>query len=424
MGTTFSGDKIYFDELAIGLSTGIFADSGSNFDALDNKEISIVGELLLVNERYIANEKLSLDFIYTILVKESYSDYVDLLQLVPEKFRGSELLQQFLDIAGVEVGTWLGYINDLEANIDKYRVSEDLIQYLADLIGFSFIGSNLTLQNKRDQLIRAIDWYKIKGSYNSLAYIGYVLGLSIDVWDMYTNDYSTFVKAPWFVGKVGENPEGLDSSYYKSPHTGVELFLDTVYGDTSGEYYLLKPSIPQDLIAYIEKVRPINVVPHYSARLEPTTNESGETVTVSGDIKTVTAGTWVVTKLYFDDFNTSSSGTNRCDNGEIFDQSTTALLNSITKFKIGNGNKGVDPSTPGFSIASVQYSGDIDSITILDDRVEYLIELPDTLAYIGLSELGLFLGDDVTLKVASTFPDIDLIDGLQLRILVKVYYSN
>jgi hypothetical protein len=43
------------------------------------------------------------------------------------------------------------------------------------------------------------------------------------------------------------------------------------------------------------------------------------------------------------------------------------------------------------------------------------------LALSSISELGLFLNDGTTLVLASTFPDVDKTEGMELKILVTVY---
>ena len=347
---------------------------------------------------------------------------VDLLQLVPQKFRGSTVLQDFFTVAGSDVDTWLELIDDLEVEIDKYNVSDTYMQKLADLVGYSMVGDTetLTTEEKRRQLVQVIDWYKMKGTYQAISYIGYLLDLNLNFWDLYTDDYVTFTRKDWFVGDVGENPTGLGSTYYKSPHMGIEVLLDTVYG-TSGGYYLFRGTDFTELSEYIELVRPINTIPRYSVFLNPVGDDSGVATTVSGNITTVVTGTWDTTRKYFDQNIMASAGDDlNFDDGDNFDASDTAFLNAIDKYELGTGNKGVSPDTSGFTIATPVLSGDITSTTLYDDRTEYEFSITGS-SQTGISELGLYLADGTTLKVAATFPDIDLITTLTLRIVVVVY---
>ena len=66
------------------------------------------------------------------------------MQYVPEKFRSSVALQQFMAEAGLMVGSWLGSISDLSLLIDPWNVDQQYITYLADLIGFNFQATSTT----------------------------------------------------------------------------------------------------------------------------------------------------------------------------------------------------------------------------------------------------------------------------------------
>ena len=421
MGRTWSADEIYFDALASGTSAEVFHDDGFNFDAEFSNLTFMTLDIELSIEIYISNEIVDIDMHLDIEADENYSKYVDLMKLVPEKFRDSVALQQFLYEAGLQVGTWIGHINDLEPNLDPYRVGEAYIQQLANLIDLTIVADDTTpASEKRRQLIQAVAWYKMKGTYKSLHYVAYLLGLTINMWDMYTNDYVSFIDEDWFVGRVGENPPGLDSSYYKSPHIGFEVFLNRVYG-TGSSAYLFAGTEFIPLTPYIEKTRPVNVVPHYRIFLNPVTNETGAVITVDGNINTCVIGDWSFYRIFFDDFVSSSAGFREFDDIFFFDYSATAFLNSITKFKLGTGSKAILPSNSGFALENVVMSGNVTSITEYPDRVEWLILLPNTTVQAGVSELGLYLFDGTTLEIASTFPDVNITSGIATKIVVKLY---
>jgi hypothetical protein len=419
MGRTFDADEIYFDELAVGISSGIKQNNGNNYNSAFNNLISIVFDLSLATQVYVNNEVLDFTFLCDIELIEDYSKYVDLMQLVPSKFHDSVVLQQFLDTAGLETGSWLGSINDLVANLDPYSVGENEMQYLADLIGLTLVGDDNTLiADKRRQLVQAVDWYKMKCTYRALKYIAYLINLKANIWDMYTNDYVHFVDKDWFVGDVGENPPGLDSSYYKSPHLGAEIFLDTAYGAESSSYLFLGTEF-DSFIPYVEKIRPVNVVVDYRIFLNPVTNETGAVVTMDGNIHTCVIGVWSLYRLYFDDIGSTTTGAETFDNSLLFDFSATAFLHAITTWKLGTGNKNVLPHNTSFTLQHVALTGTINSITEVPEYVDYEILVPNTITQSGISELGLYFGS--TLEIASTFPDINLVLGVTLRIVVRLY---
>ena len=295
------------------------------------------------------------------------------------------------------------------------------MQNLADLIGLTIYGTDATPEiDRRRQLLQAISWYKKKGTYRSLELVMYLLSINLNIWDMYTADYANFVDEAWFVGQVGENPPGLGPSYYKSPHMGVEMILNRVFGTPSAPYLFAGTEFV-DVIPYVERVRPVNVVPHYRISLNPVTDKTGIAYTVPGDIKTAAIGDWSVTKYNFDDVQSSSAGTEVFDNAIYFDYAA-GFLTSLNVFKLGDGNKGVSPDISGFALAHVVMTGSVTSITEYDNRVEYLILLPDTTPSTpGISELGLYLPGGVTLKIASTFPDVNITLGLVTRILLILY---
>ena len=225
MGTTYNGDKLYFD-------SSLNHDDLYNWDT-DSSLVSLTLDLTLGTDKYYSNEILDVDMVLEVGVDENYSKYVDLMELVPIKFRDSVPLQEFLDEAGLQVGTWLGYINDLQEMLDKYEVSEDYIQYLADLVGLDLFNTQSTsvILDKRRQLVQVIDWYKLKGTYAAMLYIGYILNFSLALWDRYTSDYANFYSEEWFVGKPNEMP--LDLPHIDENYTKLLLHCDGTEGSTT-----------------------------------------------------------------------------------------------------------------------------------------------------------------------------------------------
>jgi hypothetical protein len=407
----FYAFKTYFDELSRGVGPGVIFDEGVvPFDAVAYRRLTVTSNFVLTQCKYIARSNNLVLLIKTSFkLKETYSKYVDLMQLVPSKYRNSIVLQQFLEEAGLIIGTAISDINDIEKIIDKYNISEDYLQYLADLIGLSIIGGDEeSFKNKRRQLIEAIDWYKRKGTYKAFKDISYALDINLNFWDMYTNDYVTFIREPWFVGYENENPGGLTSDYYKSPHFGIDLVLNQKYG-TGVTSYLFVESMYTKLFQHIEQIRPINVVNHYSIYLNPNTDESGSVVISDGDIKACVNGDWVFTRKNFD--NSLSF-----DDGEFFDFRESSFIESITKWELGVGNIDTAPISGNTALESSVLSGSINTLTLYDDRIELDIILDINTIQDGLTEMGIFLDDGITMVAQATFPSIQKIEGVELRI--------
>ena len=105
MGKTFDVDQIYFDSLTAGVTSEIDFDASMFFDNPSSEVVSITMGIDFETESYISSDTLDLFLELGIETIENYSKFVDLLQLVPEKFRDSTVLQQFLDETGMQTGT-------------------------------------------------------------------------------------------------------------------------------------------------------------------------------------------------------------------------------------------------------------------------------------------------------------------------------
>ena len=410
MPKTFTAFKLYFDEFTGGINPNelYFDTPGFYFDKVGNRSIDIEVSSLIVY-RYLAREFLGWVIEVSLDIKENYSKYVDLLQLIPLKFHDSVLLQEFLDEIGLIVGSTISKIDDLEKIIDRDSVPEDYVTYLADLIGLSILGGETeSLKSKRRQLFQAINQYKRKGAYKSLKDIGYGLGLTLNFSDMYTNDYSTFVRVPWFVGYENENPSGLTSDYYKAPHFSIDLILDQKYGE-GATAYLFEEVTYTRLFEIAKQVRPINVVNHYSIVLNAITDQSENVITTDAGVKSCITGDWVTVKKNFDD-------SNNFDDGLFFDASEEAYVASISKWKVGAGHVNTPPSSSDTALESSIFSGLVESNIIYSDRVEINFVVPAANVQNGITELGLFLDDGTTMVAEATFPSIQKIVDVELRV--------
>jgi len=350
---------------------------------------------------------------------------LDLLQLVPEKFRISQILIDYLDEVGLQVGGWLSLVQDTIKLENPYTVgSMRYLRHLGALIGVTFPPEDETTElEMRKTLAQAIDWYKLKGTYKVVQVIALIYQLTVNLYDMYTKDYTTFHLVDWFVGAEDENPPGFDSTYYKSPHFGLEILLNKVY-EVGSLLYLWREDYADNFVKRIEENRPVHTVPHYIITLNPKTDEFGNVIETDGEIFTRVLENWEYSIKFFD--MEGSPDAWNFDDGTFFDQSSEAFVKSITKWVLGTGNYpcslsgSVDVETPALTGAI-----DPDDITIEDDKITFEFIVPKATVQNSISELGLYIpGIPDKLVLLSCFPRIDKSSDVELEVIVEVYRSD
>jgi len=412
---------------ALNFDMGWDFDDGFHFDTGSTGGFDIESEVDYGSIRFEYNEIGDCVIDSEVSIDVNYTKFVDLLPLVPEKFRSSAVLQGYLYAEGIFVGIWLSKIDDIRYMLDPNRVGETYIGYLADLINVTLKSDvDSTILDLRRQVLNAVDWYKMKGTYGALDVITYMYQIDVTIYDMYTNDYINFYTTDWYVGDEGVNPTGFDSTYYKSPHFGVEVLLDRNRG-TDSTPKLWESDYLDGFREYIEETRPINTVPHYIILLNAITDTTGDVYTITNPIiRTKVYGDWDAATLRFDQGEVLGSAEEwYFDEGNYFDQSQSAFLNGITKYVLGTGSKGVVPDD-SWDIETSAITGTItaDNITIYSDRVEYEFTI-SSVNQDGISELAMYTpGTPDTLRIGCTFPDIDLTDDIELKILIQVYFSD
>lgn len=351
---------------------------------------------------------------------------IDLLKLMPEKFRKSQILIDFLEEAGIQVGTWFSSTRDIVKLLNARTISDtSYLKYLGALIGVSLPPEDDTSVDEiRKNIINAIDWYKVKGTYKSVGIIGLIHGFTANLYDMYTNDYSNFEMVEWFVGSDNENPPGLDSSYYKSPHFGVEILLNRVYASTGSgiNSHLWYAGYLNNLYEKLEETRPVHTVPHYMLLLNPGTDEMGNEITVTGEIKTKVFGDWQPTARYFD--GQTSSEIFDFDDGSYFDTSLDGFIKSIVKWNLGTGGQEVSDS--GFDVTpALSGAIDPDDITITDEKITFEFSVPKTSVCDNLNELALCIpGGPDLMVVGSSFPSVDKDSRVEIHVVVEVWRKS
>jgi len=385
---------------------------------------------LFLSEELVIKTEFSLDVEAAVAL--------DLLPLVPEKFHDSQILRDFIDVVGVEIGTQLTLVREITKLLNLRTIgSVEYLRHLGALIGVIFPPEDETSEEEmRKTLIQAVDWYKVKGTYQSIQILALIQQLTINVWDLYTNDYNTFYEQEWFVGDEDENPSGFGSSYYKSPHFGIEIVLDKVY--ELSLKYLWKVSYLNNLVLKVEETRPVHTIPHYALLLNPKTDEFGNIVEVDGEIVARTLGTWQYTAKYFDMVGSGEEWS--FDEGVYFDQSSESFAKSVVKWVLGTGNypcgylgesgaSGSDSSDSSgvLGVETPVLSGSIDpnDIIVEDDRIIYQFVVGRVVEQESISELGLYIpGSSDQLVVFSCFPRIDKDSRVELKVKVEVFRES
>ena len=264
---------------------------------------------------------------------------VDLSQVMPSIFLKSPLLMDYMNCVSTIMNDVQDDIAGLYSLANPYVCPSAYLQNLADLIGLNLRSStyltNLYANSQQQQLINAVQWYKIKGTYASLQYIALLLGLNVKIrnfWCDNQTDYNNgiFVPEDYFVDTTGTSyPIDLTSSYFPTPHFGIYVLLNQVYGIYPSQYLWNDTPYP-DLQYFTEQTRPVHTVPHYILEVDAQANESGGITEMSGNVIGAVTN-WTYSTNYYD--------TNILyDNSLVYDNSYTTFLNSITNWAIGTGN--------------------------------------------------------------------------------------
>jgi len=412
MATWYSDDGLYSDAEEVAVLDG-------QFDmVIDERSVS----------RPLTDDDLTGEF--DILMSFLGGCGIDLLQWMPEKFRSSQILVDYLREVGVQFCNWLTQVSDIVKLLNTSTTSDTkYLRYLGAMIGVEFPPEDdVTVDEMRKNISLAIDWYKVKGTYRAVQIISMIQRFTVNIYDMWSDDYSSFVLVDWFSGNEGENPPGLDASYYKTPHFGVEVLLNRVYtggsgGISGGSPFLWASDYLDQLYRKVEEMRPAHTVPHYILLLNPKTDEFGHTVEVDGNILCRVTGDWEYSTKYLDE--TTSYEMWNTDDGAILDESETSFLQSITKWTIGTGVG--DITEPSWDVVSPVVSGVIDTsdITISDDIITFEFVVPKAVVQAGITEVGLYIpGAPDVLVVGSTFPAIEKDARTELRVVLEVHKKD
>jgi hypothetical protein len=402
-------------------------DQGYHLDASygAETEITVEFEVDIAYQHNLTGLEFTIEIDFDADVEHTIA--LDLLPLIPEKYRESPILQDYVDQAELLFGSALSKSRDLIKLVSPDTISSaEYMRHLGALIGVNFPAEDeSTLSETRKILSDAVDWYKIKGAYQSVGINALSHSLTVNLYDMYTKDYSNFVLTDWFVGDENENPPGLDSSYYKSPHFGLEVVLDQAY--TVGSLkYLWQGTYMDNLILQVEDTRPVHTVPHFIVLLNPKTDEFGNIIqTDTGEIKTKVTSNWVYGTKYFD--ATGSLNSWNFDGSMSFDSDQVSLIKSINKWVLGIGNYPGGLTSGSLDVQVPVLTGTIEQedIVLYEDRYEFEFIVPKSIVQSSISELGLYVpGTPDILMVLSAFPRIDKVSTTELRVVVEVWKED
>jgi len=421
-------------------------DEGYHYD--NSEAVEIVAEM----ELEISYQHIHRPFQNLEITAEIEIDYdlvhaisLDLLRLIPTKYHNAQILLDYIDEVELEIGSWLTSVRDIVKLSNPNLVStRKYLKNLAALIGLDLPPEDDSTEDEiRRSISQAIDWYKIKGTYKSIEVIALIQKFSVNIYDMYTNDYNTFYLQNWFVGEENENPPGFDATYYKSPHFGIEILLNQVYsGEGSGASgsgvsgsgvsgsegfptaHLWRTSYLDNFYKLVEQTRPVHTVPHYILFLNPKTDELGHVIEVSGNIQTRILGDWEYTTKYFDMIKDDPSlAWDFDDEVTYFDESTTSFIYSVTKWVLGTGSNDINSSS--WVLEEPVLTGTIDSnnIEITEEKITYSFVVPKLIAQNGIRELALYTNDD-KLVLGSVFPSIDKDPRTELKVTVEIFRED
>jgi phage tail-like protein len=102
-------------------------------------------------------------------------------------------LKKLVNVAAYTLDELKAYIDQFVDNFDIERVDPKNISIISNLLGYPF-SNETEIEFKRRLLRTAIDFYKAKGTADSIKILFYTLGLNVDVVPLWTADFKDFVE--------------------------------------------------------------------------------------------------------------------------------------------------------------------------------------------------------------------------------------
>lgn len=365
------------------------------------------------------------------------NQYTDIMvKYLPEWARSGQYCQRSIQWAQ-SVGQWFDEypqteLVNLYKNINPDECPIEQIQLLADTIGLKITQDISTdEQFLRRQLKQAIDWYKLKGTHKSSKIIAYSVGVNINIIQLWSSDYSYFVRTErtWLDASVlgsslspkmdtGKRfDEGLFlDPFYPTPHLDVVMLGDH-YETIEGIDYFIRTSDFNSISTRLDETFPALAVPHYYYELTALTDESKDLYIIPAtNVRTLTTDKWIK------DLPLLDAGF-IMDDGIVFDRTPIVFLDGITSFKLGQGNVGGTINSTILDLADPVYSGVIQSRAYETDQVIFEIEVPDTVDISQVTEFGLYDVSLTSLYVAGVMPIVNK-EEFALKITITIKYGS
>ena len=381
----------------------------------------------------------------------------DLRKLMPRKFQDAPVLMEFLNAVSQVVNSVACRIATLSSLGDVDVCPKRYLGHLGALIDYQLKNTDYaSTAELRRQLETAIEMYKIKGTYAVLDLAFYILGLTVKVYDLWTQDYLTFerqlphkhtgilsIYGGWTTvedlhcddghfmdettpagGSGASAPWHFDGGLgFKSPHFDLIVTMDKLIYFQGYYQKLFVAEYWNAIFEIVEEFTPINTVPHYYQELFAYCLENFEVYTVAdSQVKTTILDKWTVATLYLDDG--SDFDVHEVDpaiDPTYLDQSFLAMVNNLTVIKLGDGNVGGTPDHTDTALGNIVWTGTVSSINVAADKITYLAQVPSTVDLSDVTEMGLFLAAAPTeMYVESFFPAFDKPEDVLCDIRIEI----
>lgn len=364
----------------------------------------------------------------------------DLKKMMPAKFQAAPVMTDYLDAISQVVNAISCRIDALAPLIDVENCPRRFLGHLASLIGYKLKNQTLaSTEDLRRQINMAVEMYKIKGTYDVLSIAFYIIGLEIQIWDLWTMDYQTFTRrvphyhsgvVPGFnpgAGLVMDDGHHFDENMntdggggFKSPHFDLVINMNRIMLQQGVYQKLFIASMWQSILDVLEEFTPVNTVPHIYLALYALCKEDLLPYTIStSQVKTCLTTSWNMQTLFMD--QSPALHMDQPAPNEIFmDQDDNVKLEDITVFKIGTGNKGLTPSSSVTDLAAIVYTGTVTSFQVTNEKITFNMTVPAGVTLSDISELGLYHAGSGNLMVVSFFPPYDKPSAAVNEIMVEV----
>lgn len=348
-----------------------------------------------------------IEIVARVEFSDSLQNELDLLPLLPAKFRSLTLMQDLVSVLSKETARWMDLTAGLGGLIDVNNCPDDFIPLLGQLVNVNLEGVS-DYSEMRRRVRDAVPFYKVKGSYNGIWFITPYTTAFTEMYAIDATAYNAgnFQTSDWEIERVpGVLPSGITTGSYKTPHMGVFLCLDTIIDIAGTDYLLFADDRLLEFKSEFIRTKPVMVFPHFGFRLTGGSRADGVPVIGPGGVMTrsLPAG-----GIIFDD-----SPLKICDDTPL-EECDLGSLSSPTRWITGtltDGSFAPGGSTHVFNTAPqvVNIANGIKVIFTIEGHV-----------LTGVTQIGVYSSS--TQIIALNFPPINLTSVYPLRVEVTVTY--